>query len=719
MSEVAAFREKVRVIISDMIKTRMPSPADTPITQDSPWWGIFLAFEHEKIHLETSSVLMRQLPIDDVSVPQGWRYGPSFAPAPADAPANKLVEVPATTVTIGKPLNFPSFGWDNEYGRRVVPVPAFSSSAFLVSNAEFLPFVEGGGYDERKWWVLPSGDDEGWRWRTYRNARHPSFWVASSAPSHARFLGGKPENPLQRADAGPHAATDGAWRLRAEFEIIDMPWDWPVEVNYLEAQAFLSWKAAAEGGGVTYRVLTEAEFHAARADPCPFDEENAAASAVVDGGADDAGAGARAVSIDGAVDSVAPPPAAVRDAHAAKHDVVMQATAPGNLNWRWHSPTPVNFYGPSPRGLHDMHGNVWQWVEDHFAPLPGFEIHYLYDDFSAPCFDGWHTMILGGSWVSSGNLASSFARYHFRRHFFQHLGFRYVRVEPPAEAFPGVATVTNLWEGQALESADITAGFTPAVDRSTFFAKLLPLPPTAYAYPAQLAETVSRAHAAHSVHTGFALSSAPAPAESRVLHLGCGVGAATFALCKAFGSVTGVDVRETAIRHARIFQHHGQFEYERVREGVLSDTVLANVDASPAERARAEFVLADATALPAALLATPYDVVVLDSLLARLKQPLDLVRSLAALVRPGGTLVIASSNDWDPAVTPRNSWIGGFKMNGEDCSTLRMLQYLLKRTFTLTDVRDVPRLTTVHDRKITVDIMQCSEWKRHWVGEIF
>ena len=56
---------------------------------------------------------------------------------------------------------------------------------------------------------------------------------------------------------------------------------------------------------------------------------------------------------------------------------------------------------------------------------------------------------------------------------------------------------------------------------------------------------------------------------------------------------------------------------------------------------------------------------------------------------------------------------------GSGVEPLRMLQYLLKRTFTLTDVRDVPRLTTVHDRKITVDIMQCSEWKRHWVGEIF
>ena len=33
----------------------------------------------------------------------------------------------------------------------------------------------------------------------------------------------------------------------------------------------------------------------------------------------------------------------------------------------------------------------------------------------------------GGSWVSTGDLSSRFARYAFRRHFFQHAGFRIAR----------------------------------------------------------------------------------------------------------------------------------------------------------------------------------------------------------------------------------------------------------------------------------------------------
>ena len=35
-----------------------------------------MGMEHERIHLETSSVLIRQLPVDMVTKPEGWLYGP-------------------------------------------------------------------------------------------------------------------------------------------------------------------------------------------------------------------------------------------------------------------------------------------------------------------------------------------------------------------------------------------------------------------------------------------------------------------------------------------------------------------------------------------------------------------------------------------------------------------------------------------------------------------
>ena len=84
-------------------------------------------------------------------------------------------------------------------------------------------------------------------------------------------------------------------------------------------------------------------------------------------------------------------------------------------------------YASNQLGFHDLSGNVWEWMEDHFNGLPGFKTHAFYDDFSSPTFDGKHNVILGGSWASTGDLASKFARYAFRRHFFQHCGFRLAR----------------------------------------------------------------------------------------------------------------------------------------------------------------------------------------------------------------------------------------------------------------------------------------------------
>jgi formylglycine-generating enzyme required for sulfatase activity len=42
------------------------------------------------------------------------------------------------------------------------------------------------------------------------------------------------------------------------FNIVDMPFNWPVEIVYHEAKAFCKWK------GESYRLISEAEHHAIR-----------------------------------------------------------------------------------------------------------------------------------------------------------------------------------------------------------------------------------------------------------------------------------------------------------------------------------------------------------------------------------------------------------------------------------------------------------------------
>src|SRR3954452_22086429 len=55
VSEVRAYRAEVRALVDGVIRN---APLTAPIGWAHPWWAIVMAIEHERIHLETSSVLI-------------------------------------------------------------------------------------------------------------------------------------------------------------------------------------------------------------------------------------------------------------------------------------------------------------------------------------------------------------------------------------------------------------------------------------------------------------------------------------------------------------------------------------------------------------------------------------------------------------------------------------------------------------------------------------
>jgi 5-histidylcysteine sulfoxide synthase/putative 4-mercaptohistidine N1-methyltranferase len=339
LDEVKAYRQTVRGVVDEAIRAM---PLKMPINWDNPFWVILMGIEHERIHLETSSVIIRRLPIEMVRPLPLW----SRCRETGEAPQNKLVPVAGGRVVLGKSKDHPLYGWDNEFGCREDDVWDFAASRYLVSNREYLGFVEDRGYEHEEYWTR-----EGWKWAGYSKARHPLFWI--DAP--------------------------GGYRFRTMAEIIDMPWDWPVEVNYLEAKAFCNWLARKTGKPL--RLPTEAEWHR------------------------------------------------LRDLHEIPDQPYWQQ-APGNINLeRWASSCPVNRF--SFGEFFDVVGNVWQWTETPITGFDGFQVHPCYDDFSTPTFDTQHNLIKGGSWISTGNEATRDCRYAFRRHFFQHAGLRYVQSEQP------------------------------------------------------------------------------------------------------------------------------------------------------------------------------------------------------------------------------------------------------------------------------------------------
>jgi iron(II)-dependent oxidoreductase len=82
----------------------------------------------------------------------------------------ELVDVPAGPFEMGAPAA--GFAYDNERPRRRVDVPAFQMGRTPITNATFLNFVEGGGYERRELW-----SDEAWRWKEQYDITHPMQWT--------------------------------------------------------------------------------------------------------------------------------------------------------------------------------------------------------------------------------------------------------------------------------------------------------------------------------------------------------------------------------------------------------------------------------------------------------------------------------------------------------------------------------------------------------------
>ncbi len=334
VADVREYRNRVRALVNDLIERLEFS---LPIDEKSPMWIILMGIEHERIHIETSLVLHRQMPIEDIKAVEDF----VLCSHAGEAVKNEMVAIEGGEITLGKDKTHHLYGWDNEYGEYKEKVEDFKASKYLVSNGEFMEFVLDGGYEKEEYW-----DAEGLAFLAKSHAKHPHFWVKEG----------------------------NSFKYRALYKIIDMPLNWPVDVNALEAEAFCRYKSKKEG--VKYQLPSEAEY-------------------------------------------------ALLYEHSGLRDIPELHESRANLNfYHYASACPVDEF--SFHGIYDVIGNVWQWSRTPIRGFKGFEVHPAYDDFSTPTFDEKHALILGSSWASSGNLIMKHSRYAFRKHFFQNAGFRYV-----------------------------------------------------------------------------------------------------------------------------------------------------------------------------------------------------------------------------------------------------------------------------------------------------
>lgn len=115
------------------------------------------------------------------------------------------------------------FCWDNELNVHKVYLHPYAIQDRLVTNGEYLEFMQAGGYEQFEYWL-----SEGWEWAKQLEIKAPLYWFEQDGAWHQYTLGG--------------------------MQVLDP--DLPVtHVSYFEADAYARWRGL--------RLPTEAEWEVA------------------------------------------------------------------------------------------------------------------------------------------------------------------------------------------------------------------------------------------------------------------------------------------------------------------------------------------------------------------------------------------------------------------------------------------------------------------------
>ena len=187
----------------------------------------------------------------------------------------------------------------------------------------------------------------------------------------------------------------------------------------------------------------------------------------------------------------------------------------------------------------------------------------------------------------------------------------------------------------------------------------------------------------------------------RGLDLGCAVGASTFAMARHCAEVIGIDYSHAFIHAAAQLQQGREIRYRRHDEGHHFTELTAAVPDAEAG-SRCTFEQGDALNLRGDL--GTFDRVHAANLLCRLNRPVELLKKLPSLVRPGGELVLATPCTWLGEFTPPGQWPVG--------STAEWLTENLQNHFSLVKSTHEPFLIRETARKFQWSSSLVTVWEK-------
>ncbi|MFN0140173.1 MAG: ergothioneine biosynthesis protein EgtB [Pyrinomonadaceae bacterium] len=218
VAQVFAYRKYVD---AEMVKLLDHSNPQSAIRNPQFKDLVTLGLNHEQQHQE---LFLTDLKYTFSVNPLFPAYRESYFPeVEADAGEARFVGLEGGLYEIG--FSGEGFCFDNELARHKVWLDDFQISNRLVTNAEFMEFVESGCYQDHRLW-----HSEGWDWVNQNGVNSPLYW-------HFR---------------------DGEWLQFTLGGLRPVAMDAPVcHVSFYEAAAFAEWKGM--------RLPTEFEWEAANA----------------------------------------------------------------------------------------------------------------------------------------------------------------------------------------------------------------------------------------------------------------------------------------------------------------------------------------------------------------------------------------------------------------------------------------------------------------------
>ncbi len=207
LAEVCAYRSHVDAGIARWLESGAAAPAALALLE--------LGVHHEQQHQELILTDLKHLFSRNPARPA---YRSLATPACGAAPALRWQAFPAGVQEIGHAGR--GFCFDNEQPRHRTYLRGFELAARLVTNGEYLAFIDDQGYERPELWL-----SDGWDACKAQGWTAPAYWERGSDGWHIFTLGGM--RALDRAEPVTH-------------------------VSFYEADAFARWAGA--------RLPTEAEW---------------------------------------------------------------------------------------------------------------------------------------------------------------------------------------------------------------------------------------------------------------------------------------------------------------------------------------------------------------------------------------------------------------------------------------------------------------------------